>query len=98
MSCRGDKATGVEFTWNKQFLPDADTDVHSVRARKLVVVSAGTFGSPGILERSGVGRAEVLNKIGVPVKLELDGVGEGYQGIRVLHTIPILASNALHRP
>ncbi|VDC02039.1 unnamed protein product [Peniophora sp. CBMAI 1063] len=75
----GDKATGVEFTWNKKFLPDADTDVHTVRAKKLVVVSTGTFGSPGVLERSGVGRADVLKKIGVPIKVELDGVGEGYQ-------------------
>ena len=58
--------------------------MHTVRAKKLVVVSAGTFGSPGVLERSGVGRTEVLNKIGVPVKLELDGVGEGYQGMLAL--------------
>ncbi|EEB89496.1 hypothetical protein MPER_12396, partial [Moniliophthora perniciosa FA553] len=35
--------------------------------------------SPQILEQSGIGRPDVLSKIGVPVKVALDGVGENVQ-------------------
>jgi choline dehydrogenase-like flavoprotein len=38
-----------------------------------------TLKSPQILELSGFGRKEVLEKIGVPVKVELPGVGENVQ-------------------
>jgi alcohol oxidase len=79
-SIRDLRATGVEFTYNSKFLPDAPTTVQSVRARKLVLVCAGTFGSPGVLERSGIGARETLDKVGVPVKIDLPGVGENYQG------------------
>lgn len=77
---RGARATGIEYRWNKRFLPNADDEAHIVRARRLVVISAGTFGSPGILERSGVGAAEVLAKNGVRKIVDLPGVGEAYQG------------------
>ena len=42
-------------------------------------IACRTVISPSILEHSGVGRKEVLDKIGVPVKLELPGVGENIQ-------------------
>ncbi|KAI0066446.1 alcohol oxidase-like protein [Artomyces pyxidatus] len=73
------QASGVEFVWNPQLLPDADRDVHTVMASRLVVISAGTFGSPGILERSGIGHSEVLKKVGVEMLVDLPGVGKGYQ-------------------
>ena len=50
-------------------------------ASKLVIVSAGAFGSPAILERSGIGAASVLNRNNVPVTVDLPGVGENYQGM-----------------
>ncbi len=40
-----------------------------------VVLSAGTYGSPPILMRSGVGPAEHLRSFGIPVRLDLPGVG-----------------------
>jgi len=40
-----------------------------------VVLSAGTYGSPQILMRSGVGPAEHLHSLGLPVRLDLAGVG-----------------------
>jgi choline dehydrogenase len=40
-----------------------------------VVLSAGTYGSPPILMRSGIGRAEHLQSVGIPVRLDLPGVG-----------------------
>lgn len=35
--------------------------------------------SPQLLELSGIGRKDVLDKIGVPVKIDLPGVGENMQ-------------------
>ncbi|OJF10987.1 GMC family oxidoreductase [Couchioplanes caeruleus] len=40
-----------------------------------VVLSAGTIGSPQILMRSGIGPAAHLGEVGVPVVLDLPGVG-----------------------
>jgi len=40
-----------------------------------VVLSAGTYGSPPFLMRSGVGPAEHLHSLGLPVRLDLAGVG-----------------------
>lgn len=41
--------------------------------------SVRTIKSPQLLELSGVGRPDVLKKIGVPLKIELPGVGENVQ-------------------
>lgn len=35
--------------------------------------------TPQILELSGIGRPDVLQKAGIPVKLALEGVGENVQ-------------------
>ena len=40
-----------------------------------VVVCAGTYGSPAILMRSGIGPAEHLRTVGIRVRLDLPGVG-----------------------
>ena len=40
-----------------------------------VVICAGAYGSPAILMRSGVGPAEHLRSIGIPVRVDLPGVG-----------------------
>jgi alcohol oxidase len=77
-----EKATGVEYEYNSIFHSAEKSNAkHVVKARKLVLVSAGTFGSPAILERSGIGKKDVLNKAGVDVLVELNGVGENFQGI-----------------
>jgi choline dehydrogenase len=41
----------------------------------LVVLSAGAYGSPAVLLRSGIGPAEDLAQLGIPVRLDLPGVG-----------------------
>jgi alcohol oxidase len=51
-----------------------------VKASRLVVVSAGAFGSPNILERSGIGSKEILDKNGISQLVDLPGVGEHYMG------------------
>ena len=56
-----------------------------MRGTKLVLVSAGAFGSPGILERSGIGAKDVLERVGVKQRVELPGVGNNYQGFCDVH-------------
>ena len=63
-----------------------------MNASRLVVIAAGAFGSPAILERSGIGSKEILDKNGIPQIVDLPGVGEHYMGDH--HHMP-LESNEL---
>ena len=45
----------------------------------LVIVSAGAFGSPGVLLRSGIGPGDQLAELGITVALDLPGVGANLQ-------------------
>lgn len=71
---------GVEYTNDIISHPDADQSPVIAKASKLVVLSAGAFGSPPILERSGIGSKAVLDAVGVKQLVDLPGVGENYQG------------------
>jgi len=74
------RATGVTFAPNPQFYPDGPTETRTVRGTKLIVLSSGALGTPGILERSGIGRKDVLDAVGVKQRVDLPGVGENYHG------------------
>ncbi|MBU6504301.1 MAG: GMC family oxidoreductase N-terminal domain-containing protein [Betaproteobacteria bacterium] len=50
-----------------------------VRARNEVLLCAGALGSVAILERSGIGKGELLQSLGIPVRRNLPGVGENLQ-------------------
>jgi choline dehydrogenase len=50
---------------------DDEKEIHGYR----VVLSAGAYGSPGILERSGIGDPEVLTNQGIDSRQNLPGVG-----------------------
>ncbi|KAL1960358.1 hypothetical protein VTO42DRAFT_8318 [Malbranchea cinnamomea] len=65
-------ADGVEF-----ISPDGATQ--SIRATTEVIVSAGALRSPAILELSGVGNPNILEKHGVKTKVSLPAVGENLQ-------------------
>lgn len=67
----GKRATGLEFHHNGQ--------ITQAKASKEVILSAGSIGSPTILQRSGVGPKEVLDNAHVPVVHNLPGVGENLQ-------------------
>ena len=54
--------------------PHLDSTFDTVNARRI-----RTLKTPQILELSGIGRTDVLDKIGVPLKLNLPGVGENVQ-------------------
>jgi choline dehydrogenase len=64
-------AAGVEYTRGGKLL--------RARARREVIVSGGTFNSPKILQLSGLGPAELLGQVGIPVVGDLPGVGENLQ-------------------
>jgi choline dehydrogenase len=64
----GTKAVGVEF--------EIKGDSQQLNANKEVILSAGSIGSPHILQMSGIGPAKVLREAGIDVLHELPGVGE----------------------
>lgn len=68
---QGPKAVGVEYRHKNTVL--------QVKANKEVILSAGSIGSPHILQLSGIGDVEVLTKAGVEVQHELPGVGKNLQ-------------------
>ncbi|KAG8715597.1 hypothetical protein FRC11_002484 [Ceratobasidium sp. 423] len=74
----GTKATGVEVVADKETEEGADQTPYTIKARKLVVISAGAIGSPVVLQRSGVGEAERLTKLGIKVVSDLP-VGSTYE-------------------
>ncbi|GKT84126.1 GMC oxidoreductase [Colletotrichum tofieldiae] len=79
------RAAGVEIRANPKFARSGqDQSKRSIKAKKLVVASAGSFGTPLLLERSGVGDPLVLEKAGVPIVEGLSGVGNDLQGKRCL--------------
>ena len=50
-----------------------------VRVRREVIVSGGTFNSPQLLMLSGIGPADELHAHGIPVRVDLPGVGRNLQ-------------------
>lgn len=68
IKCHGDFFPKVQ--------PNAGTS--TVHAKKLVIVTCGALGTPSVLERSGVGSSEVLQKAGIEVVANLPGVGSNY--------------------
>ncbi|KAG1873437.1 GMC oxidoreductase-domain-containing protein [Suillus tomentosus] len=86
------RAVGVEFTSDPVSCPDADQSSSIARALKLVVISGGAFGSPTILERSGIGAEAVLKRCGIQQLVNLPGVGENYRDHNIVF-VPYLAAD-----
>lgn len=61
---------------NGVFLQDTNDQKTFVKACKEVIISAGTYGSPGILLRSGIGAEEEVEKLGIKSQVNLPGVGK----------------------
>lgn len=66
------RAVGVEFYTGK-------TTTKKATARKEVIISAGSFNSPQILQLSGIGDKTELTKLGIKFKHQLSGVGQNLQ-------------------
>ena len=68
---KGKTAVGVEYKINNQ--------IKTFNASKEVILSAGSVGSPQLLQLSGIGPVDVLKSAGVELQHELPGVGENLQ-------------------
>jgi choline dehydrogenase len=79
--------TGSKNCYGVQYIKDGKTiEAHCTHSNTSlaanqgeVILSAGAIGSVQILERSGIGSAAHLNKLGIPVIADLPGVGENLQ-------------------
>ena len=69
----GSKVVGVEYVKR-----DGDQAVArtQVRAGREVILCAGGYHTPALLERSGIGRPELLQSMGIEVRLANEHVGE----------------------
>ncbi len=65
------RCTGVQV-WN-------GSEMVIAHARAEVILSAGSIGSPQILQLSGLGPAALSQALGIPVTLDIPGVGENLQ-------------------
>ncbi|KAL9104532.1 MAG: hypothetical protein Q9187_008889, partial [Circinaria calcarea] len=63
------RATGIETQ-------NATGDRRVIEARKEVILSAGAYGSPAVLLRSGIGPKTEVEKHGIKSRLDLPGVGK----------------------
>jgi choline dehydrogenase-like flavoprotein len=79
------RAVGVEYRsgaslYRAHARPSAQSGtVTQVRARKEVIVAGGAFNSPQLLLLSGIGPAADLQALGIPVRVDLPGVGANLQ-------------------
>jgi choline dehydrogenase len=78
---RGDRANGVAYRVGGDDV-EADADE--------VVLAAGAVGTPHLLQLSGVGPAEVLERVGVPLVADVPGVGAN------LHDHPAVWTGVFH--
>jgi alcohol oxidase len=80
------RAVGVEYRPNPDSQPSVPSPhpVRSVKARKAVVVSCGACGTPPVLERSGIGNPEILERARVPLVADVPGVGHEYEDHHLL--------------
>jgi choline dehydrogenase len=69
----GVKATGVQYSLG------SNSTMELVGAEKEVILSAGSIGSPKILELSGVGGPKILSKYDIDVVVPNPNVGENLQ-------------------
>lgn len=67
----GKRAVGIQYQQNNKTL--------KVYARREVILSAGSIGSPHLLQLSGIGPANVLKQAGIDLKHNLPGVGRNLQ-------------------
>ncbi|PHH64778.1 hypothetical protein CDD81_4040 [Ophiocordyceps australis] len=70
-SASGVKATGVRAS--------VDGSDETFTASREVILAAGVFNTPKLLELSGIGQRKLLEKLDIPVVLDLAGVGENLQ-------------------
>jgi choline dehydrogenase len=85
------QATAVLFEGNRavgvRYAQGAGHGVHDVNVRREVIVCAGAANTPKLLQISGIGRAELLAGLGVPLIHHLPGVGSNLQDHYMVHLV-----------
>jgi len=77
----GKRATSITCTRGGPHSSESFT----ISARREIILSAGTFNSPQLLQLSGIGPASLLDELGIDVAHDLAGVGENlrdHYGVR----------------
>jgi choline dehydrogenase len=74
----GDRASGVNFVRVNSLPPlyNTNAEMQTAIATKEVIVAAGAIHSPKLLLLSGIGPADELKQVNIPVKKDLPGVGK----------------------
>ncbi|KAJ8060390.1 hypothetical protein OCU04_010719 [Sclerotinia nivalis] len=62
-----------------QIAPSLSTVVREISCSREVILAAGSVHTPQILELSGIGQSYILEQLGLPVHINLPGVGENFQ-------------------
>ena len=83
----GTRAIGIEYLEGRhlygadpnQIGDPASAPKREVRAKREIILAAGGFNSPQLLKLSGIGPRSELSKFGLPVVVDLPGVGENLQ-------------------
>ncbi|CAI7621571.1 unnamed protein product [Penicillium pancosmium] len=73
-------ATGVRVDYNGEII--------TMKAKKEVILAAGAFCSPMILEHSGIGDSKWLGHLDIPVKIDQPNVGRNLQN-HLMQIIPV---------
>ncbi|KAK3904582.1 hypothetical protein C8A05DRAFT_42370 [Staphylotrichum tortipilum] len=89
---RGKTAIGVSYLPTTATSADSPSNVY---ASKEVILSAGGFGTPKILQLSGIGRKTLLQKFGIPLVADLPGVGQNLQDQPTLSVPYTFTANAV---
>ncbi len=74
----GRRAAGISYR-------RGNGDIQQAKARREVTISAGAIDSPKLLMLSGIGPAEKLQELGIPVVADLPGVGANLQDHAYVH-------------
>ncbi|HEY1431017.1 MAG TPA: GMC oxidoreductase, partial [Stellaceae bacterium] len=79
------RATGVEYLKGERLYrahgqpATKDGELRHAQATREVILCGGAFNTPQILMLSGIGPRNVLEPLGIPLKVELSGVGKNLQ-------------------
>ncbi len=79
------RATGVEYLKGERLYrahgqpATTEGELRQAQATREVILCGGAFNTPQILMLSGIGPRNVLEPLGIPIKVELPGVGKNLQ-------------------
>jgi choline dehydrogenase len=98
------RATGVEYLKGERLYRahgqpgTTEGERRQAQATREVILSGGTFNTPQLLMLSGIGPRAVLEPLGIPVRVELPGVGKNLQDryeVGVVHRMAFESWNVL---